>query len=67
VNFKGFRKGLEGSSSGLIEVTSHLSGRTEENNEKPFRIASVLTEIQTDFFLSMSQEHYPLSSHLVHL
>jgi hypothetical protein len=29
----------------LIEVlTSHLSGRTEESNEKAFRIASVLTD-----------------------
>jgi hypothetical protein len=59
VILKGFRKGLEGSSSDLIEVlTSYLSGRPEEKNEELFRIASVLTEVQTEHFQSMSQEHY---------
>jgi hypothetical protein len=59
VILKGFRKGLEGSSSDVIEVlTSHLSGRPEEKNEELFRIVSVLTEIQPEHFQSMSQEHY---------
>jgi hypothetical protein len=59
MNLKGFGKGSEGSSCGLIEVLSwHLPGRTEENSEKPFRIVGVLAEIQTEYFLNMSQEHY---------
>jgi hypothetical protein len=53
---------LQGSSFSLTELSSwHLPGETEE---KPVRIAIVLTKIQAQHLQNTSLEHYRYTNHL---
>jgi hypothetical protein len=50
---------LEGSSQGITEILSHnLPEGTEQNHERPIRIANVPAKIRNEQLLNKSQECY---------